>query len=955
MKKLLTLVALLAPISTFALDLINDFEWLEPNNKVEVVVGEPYQLKFNCSNNSLAFTSAYSDSWVHVDFEGGQHVVNPPTGYSIDEKGVITGLIPGSYAVHPTGWVQRKSGAEKWLYIKVVSERLEKESNNTLDTANDVFNKIRFGLYNISDVDYFKYTNSNLKWGDYVTFRIHYFGSRESPFGYKWATFSGTEMVGGGSLISQNQECKALVAYGKTVYLEVYYDQSRSEYFNYKEEFVAEVFINGVPANEYGNDSKAGFEGEGTENSPYLIKTPSNLKELAKLVNAGNSYANTYFELSDNVDMTGEIFEPIGNQNCPFSGNFNGKGFVIKGISVNADSNLGLFGYIENADINDVGIEEADIRGGSNIGGIAGYSQHSIITNCFTRGSTFGNDCVGALVGYSSEGTIIRNCFSSMQHTKYEIYGSVGGLVGYNCGKMENCYFYGTINAKIFEKSTTGGIVGYNHTTGSIHYCYFIKYGDVMNGELNYCGSLNWGDCFGTDSFDLYGITTSGKKLYVQLNTWVSDHNNEGGFRKWTNDSFPSFGDYAEPTEIQNMINGHEYVDLGLPSGRLWAKTNYGASTEREYGAYVEWSARNIVQSVWGEEWSTPTQNDIIELCNQCTLSWGYSNSVYGCFVTGVNGNSIFLPAAGFKIMGSSQMEGHSIYYWSNAEYESGFAGSLSGSSDNGVNTYSTYNYSLTTMPIRPVATKKGNNPETGDEIHEYVDLALPSGNLWAKTNVGAKNQSDFGTRYAYGETTEKSTYMEDSYIWLNQTTGEYTKYTISGFIPDNRTELESEDDAATQNWGEQWHTPTPNDFIELCNYCISTWEVINGVSGRKFTGANGNSIFLPAAGFVYWYNEYSNELGYYMTNQIESNERFILFYFDADSWSTSWRNVKYQGYSVRPVTNIDSNGINNVTLNSTNEIERIFDLQGKRLQQVKKGLNIIRTKDGKTKKVVMK
>ena len=55
-------------------------------------------------------------------------------------------------------------------------------------------------------------------------------------------------MVGSGSLISQDQECKALVTSGNTVYLEVYYDQSRSQYFNYGEEFVAEVYINGEPA-----------------------------------------------------------------------------------------------------------------------------------------------------------------------------------------------------------------------------------------------------------------------------------------------------------------------------------------------------------------------------------------------------------------------------------------------------------------------------------------------------------------------------------------------------------------------------------------------------------------------------------------------------------------------------------------------------------------------------------
>jgi len=671
MKKILTLIVSLLPISTFALGLINDFEWLEPNNSVEVVVGEAYQLKFNCSDNSLPFTSNYADSWVHYDFEGGQHVVSSPTGYSIDNKGIISGLVAGSYAIKFTGWIQPKSGVNKMLMITVVSERSETESNNTLDTANEITSKIRFGLYNTSDIDYFKYSNSRLKWGDEVTFKVHYYGSRENPFGYKWSTFCGTNMSGSGNLVSQDQECRALVSSGNTVYLEVYYDQSRSQYFNYGEEFVAEVYINGVPASEYGNDVSEGFDGEGTENAPYVIKNASNLIQLANLVNSGNSYVNTYFELSDNIDMTGMDFEPIGNQNNHFSGIFDGQGFVIKGITVNADSYIGLFGYIENAFVNDVGIEDANYTGWSNIGGIAGYSLNSVITNCYSRGLTNGNDCVGALVGYSGEGTVIQNCFSSMQHTKYQIYGSVGGLVGYNCGKLENSYFYGTINAKIFEKSTTGGVVGYNHTTGSIHYCYFIKNGDVMNGEFNYCGSLNWGDCYGTDSFDLYGITTSGSYLHAKLNTWVDDHSIEGRFRKWTNESFPSFSEYAESV---GPSDNKDFVDLGLPSGLLWAKANLGANSPVETGYYYGWgeitpnkslydattytdpNVSNISGTEYDAAYRTsggncriPTYDEFLELMNCCTWEYTQVNSINGYKVIGANGNSIFLPFVGGK------------------------------------------------------------------------------------------------------------------------------------------------------------------------------------------------------------------------------------------------------------------------------------------------------------------
>ena len=667
MKKLLTLMALLMPLSTFALDLIKDFEWLESNNKVEIVIGEPYQLKFSCSNNSLAFTSAYANSWVHIDFAGGQHVVNPPTGYAIDEKGVITGLVAGSYAVHPTGWVQRKDGAEKWLYITVVAERKETESNNSLNTANVITSKIRFGLYNISDVDYFKYTNNNLKFGDRVSFKIHYYGNKENPFGYKWATFCGTSMVGAGSLLSQDQMCNATVSTDNTIYFEVYYDQSLSQYFSYGEEFVAEVYING---------------------------------------------------------------EPAGN---------------------------------------------------------------------------------------------------------------------------------------------------------------------------------------------------------VAL----------------------------KPDDQQNLINGHEYVDLGLPSGRLWAKTNYGATKEDEYGIYVEWRSRNIIQSVWGKEWSTPTQNDIRELFNNCTFKWEYSgNSVYGCRVTGKNGNSIFLPAAGFKIQGYGQMVGKDIYYWSNNESESGFAYALTSSSSSNISFYTSYNVDLSSFPIRPVANKVDSGDDD-NESHEYVNLGLPSGLLWATANVGAKRPEDCGSYFAWGETSPKSIYDWSSYKYANGSETAMTKYcnsTSYGNV-DYKGVLDEEDDAATINWGKPWRTPTLKEVQELINYCSWMLTTQNGVSGYKVTGANGNSIFLPAGGVKQYTSTFFTDRSCVMSAtycDFEPSHASVLNCEDGAPvywyvWERCW------GYNVRPVTNKDPNGIQRLSTSETKDIIGIYDIRGHRLDEYHKGVNIIKMNDGTTKKVMVR
>ena len=305
------------------------------------------------------------------------------------------------------------------------------------------------------------------------------------------------------------------------------------------------------------------FDGEGTKESPYQIKTPDNLKRLASIVNSGNSYSGSYFCLINNIDMTNIAFVPIGNQEHPFSGKFDGSGFAIKGIFVENASEAGLFGCTDGANINDIGIEDVNLRGASYIGGIVGFSKNSVITNSYSRGKTSGNDCVGALVGYSGNGTIIQNCFSSIQHTKAEIYGSVGGLVGYNCGTLVNSYFYVTINATSFMAWTTGGIAGYNDSTGKIINCYFIK-ASILNSNFNYCGSLNWGYSTGLSTFDGSGITSSGTYLHELLNSWVTENSNLGQYREWTKDAFPSFSNYSVPSGItsQTIINPQKVIGI---------------------------------------------------------------------------------------------------------------------------------------------------------------------------------------------------------------------------------------------------------------------------------------------------------------------------------------------------------------------------------------------------------
>ena len=193
---------------------------------------------------------------------------------------------------------------------------------------------------------------------------------------------------------------------------------------------------------------------------------------------------------------------------------------------------------------------------------------------------------------------------------------------------------------------------------------------------------------------------------------------------------------------------------------------------------------------------------------------------------------------------------------------------------------------------------------------HESVDLGLPSGTLWATTNVGAINPWDYGDYFAWGETTTKSKYDLSTYKYANGASNKLTKYCFqsdygnNGYT-DSRTTLERSDDAATANWGSDWCMPTLDQIKELKDNCTWTWTTKNDKKGYEVKGKNGNSIFLPAAGYRYGtsLNDYGS-YGYYWSSSLltgyPSDGRGL--YFDSGYvYPDNWFGRNY-GFSVRPV-----------------------------------------------------
>ena len=173
----------------------------------------------------------------------------------------------------------------------------------------------------------------------------------------------------------------------------------------------------------------------------------------------------------------------------------------------------------------------------------------------------------------------------------------------------------------------------------------------------------------------------------------------------------------------------------------------------------------------------------------------------------------------------------------------------------------------------------------------EYVDLGLPSGLKWATCNVGASSPEDYGNYYAWGETSTKTTYTED-----NCTTYGKRMSDISG---------NAQYDVARKKWGSTWRMPTKAEQQELLDNCTWEWTTQNGVNGYKVTGPNGNSIFLPAAG--YRYGTTLNFDGYYggywssTPDESGTNGAYYLYFNSGDHY-VGWFSRNY-GLSVRPVT----------------------------------------------------
>jgi hypothetical protein len=265
--------------------------------------------------------------------------------------------------------------------------------------------------------------------------------------------------------------------------------------------------------------------GNGTESSPYIITTAAELAQLATYVNNGDTnYNDKNYKLGNDIDLTEYLSEtgagyndgkgwiPIGWYdlswiNQPFSGIFDGNNYKIFGIKADNVNigRTGLFGYILNATVKNLGVENINIKAGCFVGGIVGNCEDSNIINCYSTGSISNNypsqynNGVGGIIGRCVN-SIILSCNSTcVVSINSSVPACAGGIVAYSYwSEVLNCNSSALVNSISTSSSIVGGVVGEN-SSGIVSNC--SSTGSVSNiANSCYAGGVVGTNAYGSVS-----------------------------------------------------------------------------------------------------------------------------------------------------------------------------------------------------------------------------------------------------------------------------------------------------------------------------------------------------------------------------------------------------------------------------------------------------------------------
>lgn len=346
----------------------------------------------------------------------------------------------------------------------------------------------------------------------------------------------------------------------------------------------------------------------------------------------------------------------------------------------------------------------------------------------------------------------------------------------------------------------------------------------TLNGSIN--GNINYsekGFYFGENTSSMTKIDVDGKGSGVFM---YNKSNLEVGKKYYyraymVKNSETIYGEIKEFTTLEDNY-GHKYVDLGLPSGLKWAECNAGSGSPEDYGSYLDYDEACSLS--WGGNWRTPTKEDFDELVANCAWKWTQQNGINGYKVTGTNGNSIFLPAAGCN---STQYKGQSGYYWSSSTYDG-----------DGKEYYLFFNeyhhnvnrtYGLDSFSVRPVLGENDNNNDDDD------NNGTDNNKLEAPTNVRSTILDETRIKLEWNTVDNANSYnVYDHYVFIGNVAvnyctvamvpGEESCFTVTAV--NTYTESQHSDkECVTIETNEVEYTDLSYDF----NYGLEGWTTIDG------------------------------------------------------------------------------------------------------------------------------
>mgnify|MGYP001344864375 CR=1 FL=1 len=289
------------------------------------------------------------------------------------------------------------------------------------------------------------------------------------------------------------------------------------------------------------------------------------IKDVAALQAMSSNLAGKYVLGGDINASSVANFAPIGSSNSTrFTGTFDGLGHTIGNLTINNSNNnyIGLFGVTQGVTLRNIGLVAADIKGGSNVGALAGYQEGGSIHNAYATGQVSGSNSVGGLVGYQWSGSTISNAYATGQ-----VSGSdhVGGLVGYQYGSIHNAYATGSVSGSNY----VGGLVGVQSNGGN---------GSISSISNTYAT----GPVRGSDSVGgLVGLQSKGSISNTYATGPVSGTTNVGGLVGYqTNGSISNtyaIGPVSGTTNVGGLVG---YRGSSIISSSYWNTQTAGQATQ---------------------------------------------------------------------------------------------------------------------------------------------------------------------------------------------------------------------------------------------------------------------------------------------------------------------------------------------------------------------------------------